>query len=192
MMTPNGILVQDLRAPIQYGFSFPYCGIHAYHQQALCGISDPECVRLSKEAFSTPTGDGMYQLLEFMSHADLVARYTAACQKHSIPIRLLFVESTYTEERWLEPLPEKTLLGYEVCPFPLDDGIITDLDWNPALAVFKEQLNKNGLFSSMADAQTFCDHYLQLLSRDLLGDGPVDAHVCRVYEIGDPWFFTKA
>ena len=65
-----------------------------------------------------------------------------------IEIRALFIESEYVDEVYKYELTQTRFLGYEYCPIPIDEQIITDLDWYEPFSVYLNKMNKYGLFDS--------------------------------------------
>ena len=186
-MTFNGIVVQDLRKPIPESYisniHSRYKGIHQYYRAPLLGICNDQCKKLTDEAMWLRYEDGTASLLEFISNLDLAKRYINECENQSIPTRILFVESDYTEEIWKEKLPKIKLLGYEYLEIPFDTQIITDLDWCELFHPFHAILNENGLFNSVEDAQKFKESYDKAFQEGIVGDGETDNYILKVYEI---------
>lgn len=183
MFYDNGIIIQQLDNPMNFRFSFEYQGVNAYHQYPLCGITDKECIELTKEVFSKKTEDGMYEQTEFISSMDLFKRYTDACKKQKIPIRALYIKSNYPFEIWTEQRLPMKFLGYEYLEIPFDLQIITDLDLNSKFTAFKKRLNEFGVFNTLPDVLTFKAEYDKKYLEGKVGDGDYDAYICCIYEI---------
>ena len=182
-LVANGFLVQGLSDYTNFIKNFSYSGINAFYQFPLTYINNPEYRKLTNEQQSKKIADNQYQSLEFISDLDLLKRYVSCCLKHKINIRILFVESFYSYEVWQEPLFETDFLGYEYCPIPIDEQIVTDLDWYAPFSKFWVKLNKNGLFNTYADALDFKNAYDSACNNNEIGDGEMDAYIFRVSEI---------
>ena len=178
-----GFLVQGLDDCSNFVKNFVYNGINAFFQYPLTSINNPECRKLTDEQCSKKITDNQYQSLEFISDLDLLKRYVDCCLKHNINIRILFVESCYLYEEWKEPLLETVFLGYEYCPIPIDEQIISDLDWYKPFSRFWYKLNKNGLFNTYDEVLDFKNTYDLAWRNNEIGDGEMDAFICKVSEI---------
>lgn len=181
--TRNGFLVQNINQPTNFVNSFSYYGINSYVNFPLSLISNAECYELTKRQQLQKFSDNTYRILEFISDDDLLVEYLECCQKHNIDIRVLMIESPYTEENYPSNLCCSTFIGYEYCPIPIDQQIITDIDWCPMLHIFKKQLNSFGLFSEFGDVYNFRNVYDTYCKTGLIGDGLEFAYICKVYEI---------
>lgn len=179
----NGFLIQGLNDNTNFIKNFSYKGINAYYQFPLTYINNPEFRKLTDEQQSKKIADNQYQSLEFISDLDLLKRYVCCCLKHKINIRILLVESFYSCEVCKEPPFETDFLGYEYCPIPIDEQIVTDLDWYEPLSKFWLKLNKNGLFNTYVDALDFKNAYDSAYNNNEIGDGEMEAYICRVSEI---------
>ena len=160
-----------------------YYGLSARNSNPLSMLSTPECLSLSKKAEWHSISEHEHILLEFISNPDLLIQYIKTCQEYSIPIRLLFVESDYNGEVWTGPDVPKKFLGYEYNTIPIDDKIITDFSWYLPLAPFWDRVNSFGLFSSLDDVTLFTNAYKQAFDRGEIGDGDMQAHTFRLYEV---------
>ena len=180
MWYPNGILVQGLNDKTSFIKNFPYAGMNAYYSFPLLCQTDRESRELTKQQQLPKTHDYRYVLYEFIKDADLYQRYIKKCAELQISIRSLFIESNYDGEIWNGPLPAMKLLGYEYCPFPVDEQIITDLDWYKGFSKFWSKLNENGLFDTCEDLQSFVEAYAQAFLANEVGDGDADMYVCKV------------
>ena len=105
------------------------------------------------------------------------------CKDMNIETRVLFIESDYSYEEWSEAIPETDFLGYEYCPIPIDDQIITDLDWYEPFLKFRDKLNENGLFNTYNEALEFKIAYDLAYDSKEIGDGEINAFICRVSEL---------
>ena len=185
MFFSNGAIVQQLNMPTDYISSscVNYLGINAFYQHPLCGESDSEARLLSEEVLFIKTDDELFLPLEFISNSDLLYRYVLACVRLNIPIRVLFIESTYPFEKWKETLPSMRFIGYEYCEIPFDSQIITDLDWYEPFKKFHNILNEYGLFATLEDALRFKSEYDYEFDKGHIGDGEMSTYVCKVYEV---------
>ncbi len=180
---PNGILVQELERPTNYITTVDYQGASAYSQYPLLGINNEECRNLSDEIFYPRDENGLYAVLEFITNMDFATRYINLCQKNKIPVRVLFIESEYTDEIWHDPIPQATFLGYEYCQIPFDSQIIADLDWYQPFHKFYPKLNRNGLFDSYEDVCEFKKTYDEAFENNEIGDDDPVAYICRISEV---------
>ena len=178
----NGILIQQLNNPTQFVTKFPYNGINAYFQDVLHKIKDERCAELYERSVWKKCDDGLFELLQFMTNMDFAKEYMLECKKHDIPIRALFIESTYTDEIWDGELPQSKFLGYEYSPIPWDNQVVTDIEWYAPLQHFIPKLNADGLFDSAKDVMRFKMEYDAATDKDGIGDG-VEAYICRVSEL---------
>lgn len=183
MWNANGILVQGLNDKTKYIKNFTYEGINAYFQYPLTGENDNESRRLTNEQQSKEISNNQYVSLEFISNFDLYERYLRRCMELQIKIRVLFIESEYSSEIWREDLPSMKFLGYEYCPIPVDEQVITDMDWYEPFSKYWEKLNKYGLFDTYADVIEFVKEYNQAIENEKIGDGEMDAYICRVSQV---------
>lgn len=182
-LNANGFIVQEISAPTGAVKNFHYAGINAFHSYPLSERYDAKSRHLTDRVFSHKIAEGRFQILEFISNQNLLAQYTALCKAYSIPIRLLFVESTFGREIWADNYPSGNILGYEYCPVPLDEQIITDIDWYHPFSRYWEKLNQYGLFSTFDDAREFKTSYDNALKRREIGDGEMEAYIFRVTEV---------
>lgn len=183
----NGFLVQHLY-DTPYGMETTtrtcgYLGLSARKSNPLSVLSDEESRELSREAEWRDVSAQEAILLEFISDPGILLRYVKVCQKKNIPIRLLFVESDYDGEVWIGPDIPKQFLGYEYNTIPIDNQIITDLSWYAPLAPFLNRLNRWGLFSALNEVTEFKDAYNKAFAQDEIGDGNMETHIFRLYEV---------
>lgn len=183
MWNANGILIQGLNDKTNYIKNFSYQGLNAYFQYPLTCLNDKESRKLTNEQQSKLVADNLYQILEFISNSDLYVRYLNKCNQKKIEIRVLFVESAYSDEIWGEELPEMEFLGYEYCPIPIDGQVITDMDWYEPFSDYWEKLNEYGLFDSYEDALEFAKVYDKAMEDGKVGDGEVDTYICRISRV---------
>ncbi len=182
----NGWLVQETNCKMLKTSSFVYNGVNAYDSYPLMHVNDIECKKLSNEQAMKPLGNNENQMLEFISDKDLLQRYVRMCINKNIQIRILFIQSDYTNEMCDEvPCDNFKFLGYEYCCIPIDDQIITDLDWCQKLQNFHSKLNENGLFDSYKEADNFKKTYISLFHKGDIGDGDFDGFIMKVWEIAD-------
>ena len=181
-LKPNGFLIQGLSDSNNVVKNFKYSGINAYHQYPLSADNNSVSKTLIEEQQVRKLGNG-FQFLEFISDKKLLERYINRCFELHIKIRVLFIESNYSYEEWREPIPETVFLGYEYCPIPIDEQVITDLDWYPLFSKFWNKLNENGLFNTYDEALNFKKAYDLACENQEIGDGEIDAFICRVSEI---------
>lgn len=183
----NGFVVQHLyEQPYGIGDAIHicgYCGLSARNSYPLSSLPDRESQKLSKEASWCAISEQMFTPQEFISDSSLLLRYIAACQSHNIPIRLLFVESDYKQEIWVDPIPPKKLLGYEYNTIPIDSQIITDLSWCDAFSAFLKRINPYGLFHSIEEVLSFKNAYDQAFVQGKVGDGEMETHIFGLYEV---------
>lgn len=183
----NGFLVQHLYDR-PYGMedvinTCGYNGLFARNSNPLSMFSDAESQELSAEAEWRVISEHEYVSLEFISDPDVLLRYIKACRKRNIPIRLLLVESDYSEEVWTGPDIPKRFVGYEYNTIPVDNQIITDLYWYLPLSSFLDRLNSWGLFSSMDDVSVFKKAYDQAFERGEIGDGNMETYIFCLFEV---------
>lgn len=181
--TRNGFLVQDINKPTNHVKTFNYLGMDSYISFPLSFIANAECRDLTKKHEIYEFPDNTYRYLEYISSDDLLLEYLECCKKYNIETRVLMVESNYTEEKYLNTLSCATFIGYEYCPIPIDNQVITDLDWCSLLQEFKKGLNSYGLFSNYVDIYEFHEAYTNYCKIGSLGDGLDYAYICKVYEV---------
>ncbi len=180
---PNGYLIQDLNKPTNYIKTFKYFGINSYNNFPLSTINNKNCQELTDLQSIKTDADGCNQFLEFISDNNLYEDYTNCCFENGINFRVLFCESIYKNEVFLDSLPEMKFLGYEYCPIPLDEQIITDLDCFEHLKLYKSKLNKFGLFDTFDDALLFKKAYDEFVDNEIIGDGLEYSYIFKVYEV---------
>ena len=183
MLKANGVLVQGLDDKTNYVQNFPYHGINAYHQFPLTWSKDIISKKLTEETLSKRIDEYWFASLEFISNPDLCNRYIRHCTAMNLKVRALFIESNYSNEIWTGPLPKMELMGYEYCPIPIDEQIITDLDWYRPFFRFHSLLNKFGLFRTYADAELFAGVYNEAFLAGKVGDGEMNSYIFRVSRI---------
>ena len=185
----NGILIQQTNDKNiflkKYADSFIYNGVHIFCNTPLSNIrKDREAEELFEKQISKKIGENAYKFLEFFTDKELLKAYIAKCDSLEIPIRFLFVESSrYAEEIWPYEIPERTFLGYEVAEIPLDPWTLLELTRREQYECYRKVLNENGLFKTEEEALDFLNVYQKELDAGLVGDGPVDLNVCKVYEV---------
>lgn len=179
-LNPNGFIIQDASTIMYRPNNFKYFGINAFPSFPLTCFTDELSRSLSKKQQSRRCSDGKYERLEFISDPILLEQYLSVCQSKNIPVRVLFVESRYEQELWIDSTPDRVILGFEYCPLPVDEQIISDVDWYPPLKNFWTNLNSYGLFSSYQDAQLFQNSYDKYVSTDQIGDGIERAYIMRI------------
>lgn len=183
MWNANGILIQGLNDKTNFINNFSYQGVNAYFQYPLTYINDSESRGLTNEQQSKMISNNLYQILEFISDSDLYVRYLKKCNEMKIEIRTLFVESEYLDEIWKGELPKMKFLGYEYCPIPIDEQVITDMDWYEPFSIFWNKLNEYGLFNSYEDALEFAKVYDKAVENAEVGDGEIDTYICRISQV---------
>lgn len=180
MLKATGILIQGLNDRTNYVHSFRYEGINACYPYPLMHEQDAESRKLTEEQMTRKISEEWYEIFEFITDPDLYQRYLKKCRELGIEVRALFVESDYEWETWDGAIPQTEFLGYEYCPIPIDDVVITDLDWCEGLGAHKAKLNGMGLFDTYHDARAFAEDYSQAMKNGETGDGGVEAYICRV------------
>ncbi len=180
---PNGYLIQDLNKPTKYTKTFEYFGINSYNNFPLSTVNNKICQELTDLQSTKIDADGCHQFLEFISNKNLYEEYINCCFENEINIRILFCESTYKNEVFSDSLPEMKFLGYEYCPIPLDEQIITDLDCFEPLKIYKSKLNKFGLFDTFDDVLLFKKTYDEFVVNEIIGDGLECSYIFKVYEV---------
>lgn len=183
MWNPNGVLIQGLNDKTNFIKNFSYDGINAYFSYPLLHLTDDESKKLTKEHLFKKKSDNSLIILEFITDCDLYTRYIKKCEELQIDVRVLFFESEYSDEIWKENLPEMDLLGYEYCPIPLDEQIITDLDWYIPLSKFWKKLNQYGLFDTYKDALEFKKTYDLAYKNKEIGDGEMSTFIFKVSKL---------
>ena len=183
MWNANGILIQGLNDKTHYIKNFSYQGINAYFQYPLVGVNDSESRRLTDEQQSKKVSENLYLSQEFISDVGLYTRYLKKCEEMQIKVRALFIESGYSDEILQDELPKMTFLGYEFCPIPIDEQIITDMDWYKPFSNYWGKLNKYGLFDSYDNVLQFASEYNKVIDDGKIGDGEMDAYICRISQI---------
>lgn len=174
MYYPNGFLIQHTNQPnVSMGFirHFAYHGISACNTYPLSEF--PEYRHLTDKMMTQ----------EFITDPDLLKRCVNACRECNIPIRILFVESGYSGEIWQGSAVQKKLLGYEYNTVPIDDQIVTDLEWYEPLSKFRKYLNADGLFPSEKTVCRFKTEYDRAFQSKQIGDGEMDAYIFRISEV---------
>ena len=137
--------------------------------------------------FSKQIGENAFQFLNFITSVEFALHLIKKCCEKNILLRALFVESDgYTEEIWENAIPERSFLGYEVMEIPLDPWTLLDLANREQYERYREALNENGLFKTEETAAAFRETYRRELEAGLVGDGPVDLFLCRIYEVALP------
>lgn len=182
LFIPNGFLIQSLDKTNAGIKNFKYSGINAFHQFPLSSVNDVVCKKLTEEQQIKTCGSG-YRFMEFISDKDLFDRYIETCHSLKINIRVLFLESNYSGEVWQDTLPKMNFIGYEYCPVPIDEQIITDLDWCPNFSKFWNRLNEYGLFKTYEDAIRFKREYDDLYCKKIIGDGEINSYLFKVSEL---------
>lgn len=183
MWNANGILIQGLSDKTNYIKNFTYLGINAYYQFPLTWFHDIECRKLTEKQQCKKISDDTYMSLEFISDLELCTQYVQKCREMNLGVRALFIESSYQDEIWIGSLPQMIFMGYEYCPIPIDEQIITDMDWYLPFSKHRAKLNKYGLFQSYADVKEFVAAYHQAFQAKCVGDGDMDAYICRVSQV---------
>ena len=165
-----------------------YHGVHEFERFPLLQFQqDVECRELSDMQFSKQIGENAFQFLNFITSVEFALRLIKKCCEKNISLRALFVESDgYTEEIWGNAIPERRFLGYEVMEIPLDPWTLLDLANREQYGRYREELNENGLFKTEETAAAFRETYWRELEAGLVGDGPVDLFLCRIYEVALP------
>ncbi len=181
--TPNGYLIQDMDSPTSYVKTLPYFGINSYKNFPLSYINDKVCQELTDLQSTKTDANGYHQFLEFISQKSLYEDYIKCCFEKGVNVRVLFLESTYKNEVFLDELPKMSFLGYECCPIPLDEQIITDIELFEPLKIHKNKLNEYGLFNALDDIVLFKKEYEKFVSKELVGDGLEYPFIFKVYEI---------
>ncbi len=189
-MRHNGVLIQSLDEPTNYVTKFNYSGINAFHFNPLISANDVESKRLTQEQQNIHIINNQIFCSDLITNHDLLSKYINKCAELHLNIRLLFLRSLYTTEEWSAELPKMTFIGYEYCPFPIDEQIITDLNWYKPLFKFHKELNKYGLFDSLLSINSFVKEYNQLYLTGVIGDGDIDSYICEVFLIEDIDQFT--
>ena len=179
-LQPNGFVVQDISTAMFIPTNFKYSGINAFCTFPLDSFSDKLSKSVSERQFAKRSEDGKYEILEFISDPALLTEYLSVCQQKNIQIRLLLVESSYEHEVWNDPIPDRTILGFEYCSFPADEQIVSDIDWYPPLRCFWHKLNSFGLFNSYQEAESFKKSYDKYVASGEIGDGIEEAYIMRV------------
>ncbi|MBR3917660.1 MAG: hypothetical protein IKJ59_02865 [Clostridia bacterium] len=177
----NGALVQSLEKPTNFIKRFNYLGINAYHQDPLIVYNEHECRELTNEQQMVHALQSPILCSEFISNADLLNRYLKKCKELGIDTRVLFVESDYCHELWKDDLPQMIFLGFEYCAIPIDEQIITDIDWYPEFFKYHKMLNEYGLFNTYQEAKEFSLEYAQECLLNHIGDGEIDSYICKVH-----------
>lgn len=183
-MYKNGVIIQDLSATA-FGlpkFSGKYLGVNSFWTDPLAEIKDLRCKELSDRLFHKYQ-DGYYMTLEFVSDPDLLFDYLLKCKELNIEVRVLQIESDYSDEICEYDFPNAKLIGYEVCEIPFDSQIITDFDWYGPLHKFYIHLNQYGLFNSIEQALKFKEAYEYEYENGAIGDGEMDIFICKVSEV---------
>lgn len=177
----NGFLIQELENSNYIARRFFYLGINAFHHYPLSNVNDNQCREITEKQQIKKCEDG-YQILEFISDESLLEQYILCCNERKINIRILFVESDYPCEIWKGRSFDTEFLGYEYCPMPIDEQIISDLDLCPYFENFRSILNNYGLFNTYNEALNFKRAYESALKQGIVGDGEADAYICKVFQ----------
>ncbi len=185
MWYKNGILVSEKEKERKHLEGFDYHGVGTYRLFfPLIRMRDAECRKLSDEQFSIEVEPGWYFINNFISNMSLFKRYIQKCKELDLDVRVLFVESYgYEAEIWQDELPEMEFIGYEFCPIPFDDQVVTDLEFHKPLEVYKKKLNKFGLFDSCEDLIKFIVDYQKEEEKGEIGDGGFDGYICKLYNV---------
>ena len=192
MMKHNGVLIQYIDEPTNYVTEFKYFGINAFQINPLVAINDDESKRLTREQQNIRIIDNRIVCSDLITDIDLLTEYVRKCEKLNLRIRLLFINSLYSSEEWFAELPQMTFIGYEYCPFPIDEQIVTDLNWFKPLFKFHNKLNEYGLFKSLDSINSFIKEYNKFYLSGVIGDGDIESYVCEVYLIEDVKQFERS
>lgn len=182
-MYNNGILIQATNEPTAIVKNFIYSGINAFWNFPLTWVNDLESRRLTKEQQSKEIEPSIFMNLEFISNEDLYKRYIVKCKSLGLECRVLFIQSMYEQETWVGEIPNMEFLGYEYCPIPIDDQIITDLDWYKPFREHIVKLNEHGLFKTYDDANNFSLDYNIAFNNGKIGDGEANNYICKVFKV---------
>lgn len=191
-MHSNGVIVQSCSAPA-FGlskFCGKYLGVNSFWTDPLSEIKEPECKELSDRLFHKYQ-DGYYTTLEFVSDPDLLFDYLLKCKELNVDVRVLQIESEYSDEICEYAFPKVNLIGYEVCEIPFDSQIITDFDWYTPLHKFYVNLNQYGLFNSIEHASLFKEAYEREIKNGTIGDGEIEIFICKIFEVDVEAFMNK-
>lgn len=183
MWNRNGVLVQGLKDKTNMIKSFVYDGINAYYQFPLVDFVGNECRLLTEQQQCRKVTENEYVSLEFISDIELYKKYIKKCHELKLDFRVLFIESAYSDEIWNGPIPKMEFLGYEYCPIPIDEQIITDIDWFVPFLKYRNGLNQYGLFASYKQILQFVTEYNQFYKKGIIGDGEMEAYICKVYRV---------
>ena len=184
-----GYLVQDSCSPwnrlLDDFEGIAYGGICAYWDYPLRQFpNDKHCSTLTNKQAWEKDNEGFYYERHFISNRDLLEEYLSECRRKGVKYRLLRIESSdYSKEVCSSSYEIGRFLGYEVCPLPFDDQILSDYRYNPLCTKEISKMNHTGLYESLIDAQRFRERYTYLLEQGLVGDGEADIYVFAVYEI---------
>ena len=183
-MYKNGVIIQDRSNP---AFKLPqfngeYLGVNSFWTDPLSEVKDLKCKELSDKIFHKYQ-DGYYKPLEFVSDHNLLFDYLLKCKELHIDVRVLRIESDYSDETCEYDFPKSQLLGYEVCEIPFDSQIITDFDWYAPFHKFYNRLNRHGLFDSIEHALEFKEAYEYEVKMGVVGDGEIDIFICKIFEL---------
>ena len=182
-MIQNGYLVQAINITGYLPRHFKYEGMNAFSSYPLLGLQSDRSKELSDRQMQMHKGEGVYSVfLEFISDRNLLEEYVDECIKQGIETRCLLIESDYHGEHLLFPneVPVSHVLGYELCTVPLDNQIVTDLDWFQPLFKFHSSLNQFGLFDDLDKAKEFEAEYNKYYQRGTIGDNFEYATIFRV------------
>lgn len=187
-MKQNGIIIQEMgninTHLTENALYREYNGVHKFRRFTLTGKYDRERIaenrKLQNEYMWAETSDHMFAMNAFIHDMDLAKRYLERYAYHNLRPRILFAESIYAEETWKGALPDMTFIGYEVCEIPLDCYNIWDFLHQEYFTEFYKKLNENGLFKTYEDAEEYKYYYLDLLNRDMVGDGEADMYVFKL------------
>lgn len=183
-MNKNGVIIQDLSAPAfnlsKLGFN--YLGVNSFWTDPLAEIDEAICKELSEKLFHK-IENGYFTVLEFVSDPDILFNYLMKCKELNIEVRVLQIESDYSDEICRYDFPITNIIGYEVCEIPFDSQIITDFDWYVPFHKFYSDLNQYGLFKSATHALDFKEAYEYELKNGVVGDGEIDIFICKISEV---------
>ena len=195
ILNKNGLIIQDLERKLETHQNKPYWGIAAYKTEPLYPWQDIDEVsrHLSKSIFSlvnnhynVDENGREHYTLDVIPTYDLSSRYIKHCQYLELPIRLLFVESTFYDPIWEGPLFPMNFLGYEMGSSEIGDPTMIYEIANcvhPEFQKFQNKINQNGLFDDFETISEYVDIRNRLLSEgiDIENDNPF--YIMKISEI---------
>lgn len=183
-MNYNGYIVQDVNWPWYAPTTFSYSGLCAYDEFPLIHINDPECREITDKISSIKDSEGYHIETYFIEEKSILQSYLNICNYHNIKTRVLYVNMLQNRNNIKQHIENALFLGYECITLPVDDQIVSDLDYyGDHFPSIIPQLNECGLFDSISDAKLFLNEYKKYCDTGELGDDIGDIYIFEVWQL---------